>query len=144
MMIMPNFFQTQSKKFFITVSKTHNLFLLAGQSLWLFRKWVWLPHHLHALPPTSTSAPSGAATSSKTGAGCAVPSVMAAWVTRIASSSLTRSSSSSPYECLIWQFFTNFFPVKWKKNSECAAQEEFSLKMALFADYVDAGVSFPL
>ena len=46
------------------------LFLvLAGQSLWLLLKWVLLPHHLHALPPTSTSAPSGAATASKCGAG---------------------------------------------------------------------------
>ena len=112
LIITPNFFQTQSKQVFITVSKTYNLFLLAGQSLWLFLKWVRLPHHLHALPTTSTSAPSGAATCSKTGAGCAVPSAMAAWVTRIASSSLTRSSSSSPYECLIWQSFTNFFLVK--------------------------------
>ena len=70
--------------------------VLAGQSLWLLLRWVLLPRHLHALPPTSISAPSGEATASKCGAGCAVPSAIAVWVTPIACSSLITSSSSSP------------------------------------------------
>ena len=69
---------------------------LKGQSLWLFRWWEVLPHHLHFLPPRSTSAPAEAGTGFSTGARGAVPLAMAVSVTAVAMSSLTASSSSSP------------------------------------------------
>lgn len=85
-----------------------------GQSLWDFLLWVELPHHLQFFPPRVTMEFAGAAVISWADMSGTVwqsfPSLIAFSAMTIASSTeMPASSSSSPYVCLIWQFFTYFF-----------------------------------